>query len=635
MGKNNKKNQILPVLLSCMLLAMMIFPPVAASAATGEGSCGEGVFWKLEGGTLTISGSGGLNTKPGYFQNPWAQYLEQITEIIIEEGVTAVGDGSFYGCPNLKRVKLANSVTEIGSYAFKSCTQLKYLTLSSNLRSIGEDAFFDCESLYAVKLPEGLQSIASGAFYRCYSLTTITIPASVQSMGTQVFAYCTELLRADIQAPLQELPAGTFYECPALNGVTLAPEISDVGENAFVNCGSLTNVYCSSDQAAVDAFTQAAQQGNSDFRAPSDVENLDKAPPASKVESTTQNGVTTNVITSVDESNDATITTQQTTVTGSSQENQSSIVVSGVVENKDGWQDVLDRAESINGNQQNRPGSQLKVEVVVKDDATAPQDVLEQLEQIADQVVITTNNDTKYVLGGSTTTELENSFLFNTTVTALDAIPESLQAFLEGSRCYQVRFGGNNGYRIKVSLNLPKIEYGHVAALYAVNEKGEYGLLQSSYVGKNGTVSFYLDGIDTAYSYYIGMDPTDVDKDDVLLAEDDYAAGNLQHIKPYEQYVITGVKSSWGINVGQMTGIIIGGFVAVLGVVGYVMFLYNKQRLKKGYVPQDLDLSIDEEEVARLAKKKKREPKPLAPLDLTLDEKAVARAERRNKRKNK
>ncbi len=630
--KKKIQKSILSVLLIYLLLTTLL-PVVPVSAAVAEGNCGENITWRLEDGTLTIFGAGGLNDVPGNFQNPWSAYLDQITEIIIENGITSIGSGSFYGCPNLVRVWMADSVVSIGSYAFKSCTSLKYLTLSKNLERIGQDAFFDCESLNAVKLPASLEYLGDGAFYRCYSLTTITVPASVQTMGMQVFAYCDGLIRADIQAPIAELPSGSFYECPSLNGVTLAPETSGVGENAFTNCSNLTELFCKNEQAVIDAFTQAAQQANPEFRVPLDTENVDKAPPASKVESSTQNGVTTSVITTVDETEDVTITTQQTIITGKPGGTQSTVVISGVVENEKGWQDVLDRADQVSQLQQNSGSGQLKVEVILKNEAAAPEQAIDRLESVADQVTITTNTDTKWVINGATSTEIQNSYQFDMSVTPLTEIPKEFREFLDGSRCYIIRLGGDSGYRVKVSLNLPKKEVGHVAALYAMNSKGEYALLQSAYVASNGAVTYYLDGMDTDYQYYIGIDPKNLEKDSVLYPEDDLHFETLQHIKPYEQYVITGVKSSWGINVGQLTWILIGGFVAVIGAVGYVMYLYNKQRLKKGYVPQDLDMSIDEEEAARLARKRQRKEKPLPPLDLTLDEKAVARAERRNKRK--
>ena len=52
---------------------------------------------------------------------------ELVTELIIPQGVTSIGDYAFYNCENLTRVEIASSVTSIGRYAFQGCTSLSSL----------------------------------------------------------------------------------------------------------------------------------------------------------------------------------------------------------------------------------------------------------------------------------------------------------------------------------------------------------------------------------------------------------------------------------------------------------------------------------------------------------------------------
>ena len=70
--------------------------------------------------------------------------------------------------------------------------------------------------------------------------------------------------------------------------------------------------------------------------------------------------------------------------------------------------------------------------------------------------------------------------------------------------------------------------------------------------------------------------------------------GNLQNNYgvTYEadgvQYVITGTKSSWNMDIGQVTWIMAGGMAAAVIVIGIIMYMLNKRKLSMGYVP-DID----------------------------------------------
>ncbi len=612
--KRKIQKRILALLLMCVLVIACIPATVAQAAVVAQGSCGDNVTWSLEGGVLTLSGTGDMKNYSSEKQIPWADHRQQILEVTVAEGVTSVSAAAFYGCENLLRVVLADSVTTIGLAAFMDCKALRFLKLPAQLAYIGESAFSQCESLNAIRLPETLTWLGNSAFYRCYSLTVITVPASVTHFGTQVFAYCENLVNAIIHAEVARLPEWTFYGCTALGGVTLSPKIQTVGEFAFYDCESIFTIYCGEDKKTITNVTNAATQGNPEFN-PLNVKGNDSADTApgvsAKVE--TNEDSTTTVVTESSQTNNATVTTQQTIVNKNDGATTNvTVTVNGVVENPDGWQEVLEKAEGLDGVLENYKGdgstSNVVIQVVAKNEAEAPQAVLEKLEQIADQVVILTNNNTQWVLSGTTSAGTENSFHFGTVITQLEEIPEMLRDILENSRCYSLSFFGSSGYRTQISLQLPQKEAGQVATLYAVNSKGKFAALQSAYVSSSGKVTYYMDGVDTAYTYYIGINPKGVEAGSILLPAENAAGGNqadqLQSIRPYEQYVITGVKSSWGITGWQMTLFIVGGFVLVLGTVGGIMYMYSKQRLKMHTV--ELDMSIDEEEAARLERRKKR-----------------------------
>ncbi len=101
---------ILTIAMLCALL------PCAASAAA-TGTCGDNVTWVLDDdGTLTISGTGDMY---GFYDGvPWNDNAADITEVIISDGITSIGDYAFSNCTSLASVSIPDRVTSIDYYAF-------------------------------------------------------------------------------------------------------------------------------------------------------------------------------------------------------------------------------------------------------------------------------------------------------------------------------------------------------------------------------------------------------------------------------------------------------------------------------------------------------------------------------------
>ena len=91
----------------------------------------------------------------GVLTLPWSAYAEQITKVVIEEGVNAVGQMAFYELPNLREVVLADSVEEIRNYAFKNTTSLTTINLEV-VEFIREGAFYGCSALENLTFAEGV-----------------------------------------------------------------------------------------------------------------------------------------------------------------------------------------------------------------------------------------------------------------------------------------------------------------------------------------------------------------------------------------------------------------------------------------------------------------------------------------------
>ena len=116
------------------------------------------VLWSYDGaGTMFVSGTGNMADIYQVMACPWDSYKNDITHVVIENGVTSIGAGCFVGYPNLSSVDVHASMKSIGMNAFRDCQNLKSITLGSNVTTIGSDAFNNCtamEDVYCYVLPK-------------------------------------------------------------------------------------------------------------------------------------------------------------------------------------------------------------------------------------------------------------------------------------------------------------------------------------------------------------------------------------------------------------------------------------------------------------------------------------------------
>ena len=143
-------------------------PPVPTS-----GTCGENLTWKLEDGVLTISGTGAMTDYSPIQgpQLPWA--AAKIKSVVVESGVTSIGDFAFAGQVGLTSITIPDSVTSIGDYAFHYCMSLTSVKIPDGVTRICQKVFQDCSSLTSVEIPDSVASIGSNAFYNCTALKNV------------------------------------------------------------------------------------------------------------------------------------------------------------------------------------------------------------------------------------------------------------------------------------------------------------------------------------------------------------------------------------------------------------------------------------------------------------------------------
>ena len=195
----------------------------------------DNLTWKLyEDGTLNISGTGAMkdynstdNLSPAYMNS-------SVKKVVIEEGVTNIGNWAFSECSSLTSITIPDSVTNIGAAAFDSCGSLTSITIPGSVTSIGTVAFYNCSGLTSITIPDSVTNIGAAAFDSCTSLTSITIPDSVTSIESYAFCNCSNLTSITIPDSVTNIGAAAFDSCTSLKTISLSCKSSlkrsDFGE---------------------------------------------------------------------------------------------------------------------------------------------------------------------------------------------------------------------------------------------------------------------------------------------------------------------------------------------------------------------------------------------------------------------
>ena len=213
------------------------------ATAAVSGSCGTGLSWTLsDDGTLTISGDGAMNNFSTNSSAPWFSQRVSVRKIILEEGVTSIGNYAFHGCANAVSVTIPSTVTKLGYNAFHSCSNLTSANLPSGITKVPSNLFYGCTALQSVSIPDTVTEIEYGAFYNCTSLQEIHIPEGVKTIGGSAFYNCTSLTSVVIPEKVTEISYELFFNCTSLQEVTLPAGITAINRDAFESCSALSKI---------------------------------------------------------------------------------------------------------------------------------------------------------------------------------------------------------------------------------------------------------------------------------------------------------------------------------------------------------------------------------------------------------
>ena len=112
MKKNSWESRLVVALALVLAIGLCA---ACALADTISGTCGENLNWTLDDeGTLTISGSGAMASYQYATDSPWASLTSSIKTLIIEDGVTSIGNRAFCSLTQFTSISIPNSMTSIG-----------------------------------------------------------------------------------------------------------------------------------------------------------------------------------------------------------------------------------------------------------------------------------------------------------------------------------------------------------------------------------------------------------------------------------------------------------------------------------------------------------------------------------------
>ncbi len=248
---------------------------------------GDNITWTADNsGTLRIMGTGDMYNSSAD-DSFFGYYTDEIQSVIIENGITAIGDYIFYKCSKIESVTIPESITTIGNCAFYDCGGLININWNaknaadfSSGNKIFENAGNNGKGINVI-FGDNVEHIPAYAFYsvdtstggpiNCYAkLASVTLGENITTIGNSAFGYnsLTDIAWnaknvADFPVSgspfymagqnsdginvvfgnnVERIPANAFQWTEKLTSVTIGENVTSIGESAFYDCKNLESI---------------------------------------------------------------------------------------------------------------------------------------------------------------------------------------------------------------------------------------------------------------------------------------------------------------------------------------------------------------------------------------------------------
>ena len=240
-----KKRSFLTISFILALFILTFSSTKAAKAETlGTFQYGDNIYATLdETGTLTLSGTGAMWDGKGNYPHgsltPTVRiagndtYIDHLVyKIVINDGITSIGNYAFYNYYKLQSLSIGSSVTSIGEDAFYHTSALHTVTIPGTVRKIGIWAFTD-SGLTSCNLNKGLQTIDNFAFANA-KFKSISIPDGITMIGEYAFNG-TSLETVTIPQNITIIKTGAF---PSVTATIYSMDVM-IADGAFGSSSTL------------------------------------------------------------------------------------------------------------------------------------------------------------------------------------------------------------------------------------------------------------------------------------------------------------------------------------------------------------------------------------------------------------
>ena len=225
-----------------------------------SGICGDDLSWNLDAdGILTIRGAGAMEDYT-YGGSPWYSFREEILAVVVESGVTTIGDYAFANLEALANIQLPDTLVSLGEYTFYWCESLTTLDLPDSL-TVLPHGLFQASGLEILEIPDSITTLDNQVFYACSGLEYVLIPDSVMEFGDSIFANCRnvtiytyDLSCAHLYAEGNEIPVVILEEEPDTVFYNIHYVANDGGQVSVIPESSPANRFVFLEVAPSDGY---------------------------------------------------------------------------------------------------------------------------------------------------------------------------------------------------------------------------------------------------------------------------------------------------------------------------------------------------------------------------------------------